>query len=193
MLRHRYQTQWYGSDGKLVDGPSPDCETIVTICETCDEVLLYDGIAEDEVDARPQLQWPRDIRLDKAVPSVVAHVYEEASKIKHVAPNAFAVMIRRALEALCEDRGVGSGSLAKRLESLASRGEIPQLLAEMSDTLRTLGNIGAHASSDSVTAPQTWAMDDFFRAVVEYVYVAPSKLAEFKGQLKQLKAVDNTP
>lgn len=29
----------------------------------------------------------------------------------------------------------------------------------------------------------TWALSDFFRAVVEYIYVAPSKLKTFREKL----------
>ncbi len=96
-------------------------------------------------------------------------------------------MIRRALEAICDDRGIEKGSLVQRLRQLAERGEVPPLLAEVSDTLRILGNLGAHSSDMSVTPPDTWAIDDFFRAIIEYVYVAPSKLNEFKEKLQNLK------
>jgi len=34
---------------------------------------------------------------------------------------------------------------------------------------------------------QVSAIDEFFRAVVEYVYVAPSKVQSFRKQLEQLK------
>jgi hypothetical protein len=115
-------------------------------------------------------------------------VYAEAIRIKRNAPNAFAVMLRRALEAVCDDRGVEGGVLARRLKILADRGEMPPLLAEVSDVVRILGNMGAHASEMSVTPPDTWVLDDFFKAIVEYVYVAPSKLKEFKKNLERLKS-----
>ena len=92
-------------------------------------------------------------------------------------------MIRRSLEALCDDRGVKEHSLVKMLEELVKRGEIPETLAEMTTVLRLIGNAGAHHSDVKVIVPMTWAMDEFFRAVVEYVYVAPSKLADFKEKL----------
>lgn len=94
-------------------------------------------------------------------------------------------MIRCALEAICDDRDIPRGSLHKRLEELAGRGEIPPRLAEMSTVLRILGNAGAHSSLQSVTVPMTWAMDEFFRAIVEYVYVAPGKLAELSKRLQR--------
>lgn len=54
--------------------------------------------------------------------------------------------------------------------------------------LRFLGNVGAHAVEESVMPWQVYAIDEFFRAVVEYVYVAPSKLKDFKDSLAKFKS-----
>jgi hypothetical protein len=179
-FKHTYHTTWYESDGTPDDNSGPECEAIVCICETCDQVLLYDGISAQESGALPALRYPLSQRLHDSVPERVRACYEEASRTKLQAPNAFAVMIRRAIEEICDDRKIPSGTLAKRLKKLAERGDIPPTLAEITDVLRLLGNMGAHAATKSVTVPQTWAIDDFFRVVIEYVYVAPSKLAKFR-------------
>ena len=89
-------------------------------------------------------------------------------------------LIRRALEALCDDRKVAPGTLHSRLASLANKGEIPPVLVEITSVLRTLGNSGAHNTEQKVKAPMNWRMDTFFRTLVEYVYVAPARLDEFR-------------
>jgi len=164
----------------------PDCEAIVCICETCEQILVYDGIARAEVDAWPQLRYPERESLDPSVPEPIRETYQEAARVKRNAPRAFALLIRRAVEAICDDRDVPAGNLASRLRTLSQRGDVPPVLAEMTDVLRLLGNIAAHGSPDSVKVPMTWAIDDFFRAIVQYVYVAPSKLADFKARLEKL-------
>jgi len=163
------------------------CAYYVAVCETCGEILLYRALAvpvEDKDFSLAHLIWP-DPGLHRAVPKVVTECYAEAAKIKNLAPNAFAVQIRRALEALCDDRGAKKGTLRHRLQDLASRGEIPPVLAEMTDALRLLGNIGAHATDQNVKPLHVLAIDDFFRAIIEYVYVAPSKLKEFRDRLEK--------
>lgn len=70
-----------------------------------------------------------------------------------------------------------------RLKSLAEKGEIPPVLVEVTNVLRTLGNSGAHNTEQKVTVPMTWQMDKFFRTLVEYVYVAPARLKEFQKSL----------
>lgn len=57
-------------------------------------------------------------------------------------------------------------------------------MAETTDVLRILGNLGAHAANQSVKPWQVYTIDSFFRTFIEYVYVAPSKLAEFRASLK---------
>lgn len=183
--RQRYlERTWSGPDGAEID--PTHWSTFIVVCETCGQILLYDNLADETDDAHfdtCELVYPRSARLHISVPRRIAEVYEEASRIREIAPNAFAVQIRRALEALCEDRGVRKGALQTRLRTLTESREIPPVLAEASEVLRLLGNVGAHRSDESVHPLLATAIDDFFRAIVEYVYVAPSKLEDFKSRM----------
>ena len=162
--------------------------SFVAVCETCEHLLIYDNVGdqlgEDDFNLG-DLVFPESGQLHRSVPATIADAYMEAYRIKELAPNAFAVQLRRAIEALCEDRKAKQGNLYVRLKDLADKGEIPPVLAEATDTLRILGNIGAHSIGESIHPLQTYAIDEFFRVVVEYVYVAPSKLKEFKKELKR--------
>jgi Domain of unknown function (DUF4145) len=185
-LCQAHSTVWYSVEtGERTDDDGPDCETIVCVCQTCNKVLVYSGLSRAETGEWPDLQYPEPGRLHRTAPGPVRDIYLEAALVKAKAPRAFALLIRRGVEAICEDRGITSGSLAVRLKKLAERGEVPPLLAEMTDVMRTLGNVAAHGPLEGVTVPMTWALDDFFRALVEYVYVAPSKLAEFRERLSK--------
>ena len=130
-----------------------------------------------------ELMWPEPGKMHSSVPASVQKCYAEAAAIKSRAPNAFANQIRRALEALCKDRGTGNRVLAQNIQELATRGEIPPTLAEMTDVLRMLGNIGSHAADEEIAPEYVEVIDDLFRAIIEYVYVAPWKVREFKARL----------
>lgn len=188
VYEHEYESAGYEIDtGRRIEMGVP-VTYFVAICSTCEALLLYCSFLseiESEYFSRAELIYPKGTELHISVPNAVQRAYAEAARIRNVAPNAYAVMIRRALETVCDNRNVDKGSLFKMLEELVARGEIPATLAEMSTVLRTLGNVGAHHSSDSVTIPMTWGMDEFFRAIVEYVYVAPSKLKAFTDSLKK--------
>jgi hypothetical protein len=158
----------------------------VATCETCKTILLYRSL-EDVNDPNEftsaDLVYPDDLDIHKSIPAPISQIYAEAIRIKNASPNGFAVQIRRALEAVCDDRGAIKGTLQTRIKDLSSKGVVPATLAEISDILRLLGNIGAHGISERILPWQVWAIHDFFKIVIEYVYVAPSKLREFKEHL----------
>jgi len=155
----------------------------LTRCSTYLEALLYRHI--DPINTPPALShgrfnlkqyeliWPVPRDLHPSVPERVRKIYAEAAAIRTRAPNAFENQICRSLEALCIDRGPNERILAKNIKELASRGEIPSTLAEMTDVLRQLGNIGSHAGDEEIDPAYVDVIDDFFRAIVEYVYIAP--------------------
>ncbi|MFH1908826.1 MAG: DUF4145 domain-containing protein [Chloroflexota bacterium] len=185
-------TGWFISDGEEVD---LTVVYFVASCETCNHILVYravEDIPDEKFFTSVDLEYPESGELHTSVPKTVSKIYIEALRIKSLAPNAFAVQIRRALEALCEDRGAKSGTLQKMLNELSTKGEIPSTLIEATDLLRLLGNIGAHASEDSVQPWQVRTIDEFFRAIVEYVYIAPNKIKEFRGGLKMFRSQTGT-
>lgn len=182
---HGFFGRSFKVDGSLSGYDLPS-RYFVAVCETCAEVLVYleEGtMIQDDNFTDAMLMWPMHRLVDGSVPTSVRSSYEEALRIKWVSPNGFAVLIRRAIEAICEDRGAKKSSLAKSLLELADRGEIPPTLAETTDVLRLLGNIGAHATKGEVKAGQVRAIDEFFQAVVEYVYIGPQRVREFKKHL----------
>ncbi|MDI3477951.1 MAG: hypothetical protein PWQ59_1476 [Thermoanaerobacterium sp.] len=142
-----YFDKGYDTEGKLVDSQLRS-KYYVAVCETCNQILLYNAFIEIVPDSffyEAELVWPEFGQLHKSVPSNIHEIYLEPSRIKELAPNAFAaVQIRKDLEAICDDRGVKNGSLKDRLDDLASKGEIPPKLAEITQVLRLLGNIGAY-------------------------------------------------
>lgn len=58
-----------------------------------------------------------------------------------------AIMVRRALECLCEDRGATGKTLKERIGDLKSKIILPAELFEALDNLRLLGNDAAHIES----------------------------------------------
>ena len=164
--------------------PAP-WSTFVAVCETCGHVLLYDNPG-DQIEEKEfhsgVLEFPNH-GLHHSVPSSIRAVYDEASRIRALAPNAFAVQIGRALEALCDDRSAEGETLDLQLRDLAKKHEIPIIFAELAHTLRLLRNKGAHSGNEGVHQLEAYQLDEFFRVLVEYVYVAPSKLAAFRKRI----------
>jgi hypothetical protein len=161
----------------------------LAVCETCDLAILYyfDGEGSYDPDGsdlqNARIVWPVVFDLSDAVPDGVRRSYLEAARIRQIAPTAYAVQIRRSLEAICDDRGAVRGTLQKRLQDLAFKNQIPPVLAEMSEIVRVLGNIGAHANEHQISAYDAQVIDEFFRSIVEYVYEAPKRIQDFRRML----------
>ncbi len=129
------------------------------------------------------LLWPTLGRLlPSSVPKNVCQIYDRALKVR-AEPNSFAVQIRRALEAICIDRGEPGRNLHDDLENLSKPGVFPPVVAEIAHALRDVENTGAHVKTHDVEDKQVQALDGFFHLVVNYVYEAPAKLESYRKLL----------
>lgn len=158
-------------------------------CHTCREVSLYgDRFCTRNHNSDPVkvidvhdlgLKWP-DLSLPESVPNNVRAAYEEALKVKQHSANAFANQIRKALEAVCNDREAKGDNLHNMLGNLEGRGEIPSQLGEMTDLIRMVGNAGSHADRFEVDYRFVEPIDDFFQTAVRYIY-------ELSNQIEQVQ------
>jgi hypothetical protein len=105
--------------------------------------------------------------------------------------NAYGVLIGRVLELICEDRNAGGTFLGERLADLAVKGEIPEKLVGVANSLRNLRNIGAHATLGELTPGEIPILDNLCRAILEYVYSAPYLVAQAEKRVEALKKSAN--
>jgi len=129
------------------------------------------------------LLYPAPRALGEAIPKEIRKSYEEARKVEKISPNAFAVLIRRSLELLCKDQKAKGNNLKEQIADLSERGIIPKPLVAMAETLRFIGNIGAHKIEVNIDLEETSAIDDFLVAMLEYVYVAPDKIKKLRDSI----------
>jgi hypothetical protein len=165
--------------------------SFVASCGTCQKIIVYDNPGNTIFDnefSRGELVYPNIPFLYHFVPEKVVNAYAEASRIKEISPNGFAVLIRRTLEILCNEFGIPDGTLVNRIRGLSDTGRLPPILLQAADLLRLVGNIGAHSSEKSVHPLHVSAIDEFFLAVIEYLYIAPQKIAGFQKRLAALEA-----
>lgn len=156
-------------------------------CETCSEPSLYGNweLVDDPEDLKQaKLLFPTSEELSNVVPESVRKVYRKALRVKKIDPDAFAVNIRKGLEHICKDQKARGSNLFQQLQDLAKRNILPSVLADATDVLREIGNIGAHASEKEVGPELAEIADDFFKLMIEYVYVLPSRLGDISAKLK---------
>jgi Domain of unknown function (DUF4145) len=101
---------------------------------------------------------------------------------------AAAIMIRRCLEELCEDRGAQGGNLKERIASLRSTVVLPNVLFQAMDELRLLGNDAAHIEAkvfDQIGKAEIEAAIELTKEILKGVYQLDSlvkKLQALKGR-----------
>ena len=118
------------------------------------------------------------------MPEKVERRFSSALRVQHVEPNAFAVMVGKTLEAVCNHEKIEGKTLSDKLNKLATSGRIPLILAQMAQQLRQIRNLGAHDAEDEITDEDVPIILDFLEAILEYLYVAPAKIAAVQARLK---------
>lgn len=159
------------------------------ICPACEGVTFrryYYHEMRDPEEWVLDVLYPPPEKTPSGLPGKIETAYQEAARVKSI-PNAYAVLLGRLLEMVCEDRKAVGSTLARKLDDLAARGEIPGPLAELAHNLRSLRNIGAHAGPVELTAAEIPLLDDLCRAVLEYVYSAPQLVERVKTRLSEMK------
>jgi len=157
-------------------------------CSTCKDISLVGGYATELPEKMHDypLLYPSSIELPDTVPRNIRAVYAEGAEIRHRAPNAFAGQIRKALELLCDDKKALGRDLFHKLQYLGNKGVLPITLTDMASLIRKIGNAGVHSKGE-VFFFDAALIDDFFRTVIEYVYIAPVMVESLKNRLEQYK------
>lgn len=100
---------------------------------------------------------------------------------------AAGIMVRKALEELCADRGARGSNLKDRLAALSTTVVLPQELLEGLDSLRLLGNDAAHIESQvfqQVGKEEVEVALEFAKEVLKAVYQYSALVAKLNA-LKQ--------
>jgi hypothetical protein len=188
MTRHSLHGTVTEEDEQEVEWESGNIETIpiewhllLFKCEVCKTASLR--VMGDWGD-KPQQVYP-ELKKLSGVPDAVKRSYDEARKVRRVSAIAFIALIRRALEYLCIDQRAVGRDLKEQLDYLSKNGIIPENLAKMAQEIRFFGNLGIHATQAKIDYADVHIVEDFYLAIIEYVYIAPEKLRKAQQRYKE--------
>ena len=121
------------------------------------------------------------------IPASIKSTFEEAL-ICHSSGCfvASAIMVRRTLEEICEDKSAQGNNLNKRLKDLESKIVLPKELLEAMDELRLLGNDAAHIEAkdyDVISDTELEIAIEVTKEIMKGLYQYSSLL----GKLRSLK------
>jgi hypothetical protein len=125
-----------------------------------------------------------DFDTTNVPPNVVAALEEAIICHANECYVAAAIMVRKALEELCADRGATGNTLKERITVLRGKVVLPQELLDGLDDLRLLGNDAAHIESkvyDKVGREEVEVGVEFTKEVLKAVYQMSDLLARLRG------------
>jgi uncharacterized protein DUF4145 len=124
------------------------------------------------------------------IPSTIKATLEEAIQCHaHSCFKASALMVRRLLEEVCQEREATGDNLKKRIHALKSKIVIPAELLTAADELRILGNNAAHIEArtyDEIGKEEVTVAIELAKEILKSVY-------QYKSLLDKLKNLQTKP
>jgi hypothetical protein len=167
-------------------------------CPACSKITVqmygFNGLM-DVNDVTFIILYPATHKDDipSGLPEAINKALIAAQKVKSIDVNAFAVLLGRVLEMVCQDRKASGKNLSEQLKDLAEKNEIPNKLVVVANKLRLLRNIGAHAGLGELTAGEIPILNALCNAVLEYVYTAPYLADQAEQRVNELKLKGKEP
>ena len=141
-----------------------------------------------------QRTYPSDtISFEKTgVPAPILNAFQEAITChSNQCFTASAIMIRKTLEVICDDRQATGKNLKSRLQDLGGKIMIPKELVEGMDELRLLGNDAAHIEAktfDQTGKDEIEISIEFTKEILKAVYQYDDLLSKLR-KLKKDKSI----
>ncbi|SCG75941.1 protein of unknown function [Micromonospora echinaurantiaca] len=166
------------------DDPNyPDFEYTLLCCTNCREASLQvrEHWVFDTPNEIPKFVYPARRQLSTDVPAELRREFEEARTcFEAKAYTATVVMVRRTLEGIGVDNDINDRPLARQIERMKTEGLIDNSIAEWADSLRALGNQGAHFTGRQVSREDANDALDFAEALLDHIYVYKKRFEEFR-------------
>ena len=154
-------------------------EYTLAACTGCGEPALFfrtDVIFQEEFleieEPGFERLWERSPRaLDFSVPESVRLPYLEACEAELMnLPTASAVMVGRALEAVCDDLSTGNKGIYETLRTLRDQGKLSHEMFAWAEHLRILRNLAAHSTERMIDPVELESALEFLEALLIIIY-----------------------
>jgi hypothetical protein len=182
---------WDGWNKEQTHPATLPVEYALVQCSECREgsVQIREDFGRGFQDDKPGIVYPAKRKLSRNVPGPLRREFEEAQAcFSAKAYEATVVMVRRILEGACKENNVQERTLVKSLEKLKADGLIDNKIAEWADTLRVLGNEGAHYTGRKVPRDDSEDALAFAEALLDHIYVLRKRFEEFARRRSNKRA-----
>jgi len=154
--------------------PNPDCAALIYLVYTPNTAEVIASYPPERLDfdasaLPPEVQGP----LEEAIDCHAGECYPAA-----------AVMVRRTLEAVCEDQGAAGDDLYKRIENLGEKIVLPKGMIKALHNLRLLGNDAVHVEARvyaEIGKREVEVAVDVAKTILQATYQMDAILDELEG------------
>jgi uncharacterized protein DUF4145 len=154
--------------------PNPDCAALIYLVYTPNKAEVIASYPPERLDfdasaLPPAVQAP----LEEAIDCHAGECYPAA-----------AVMVRRTLEAVCEDQDASGEDLYKRIENLGKKIVLPKGMIKALHNLRLLGNDAVHVEARvyaEVGKREVEVAVDVAKTILQATYQMDAILDELEG------------
>lgn len=139
----------YFNKGSGVPERDSDVQLSICKCPNCHQYLInIEGIGDAVSDVNLQVRpLSSAIQFPEYVPEGIRQDYEEACAIVNLSPKASATLSRRCIQSMIRDFwNITDKTLMKEIDLLEYK--IPATQKKVLQSLRQIGNIGAHPETD---------------------------------------------
>ncbi len=165
-------------------------------CATCGGLNLYGDFVKYPLsrDLTRSKLYPRGFDLTppsrnlspaQPIPAEIVELYEQVWPLRQRSPSAFIGQIKRLMLAVCDDQDCPAGSFALRMKYLLSVECCPstglELVHGLVDAMAAMGETRPDAQ---LTVWDMQSADDFFRLVMEMVYLTPARIRKISRQTR---------
>lgn len=167
--------------------PFPQQFTFAT-CEICyypavysrDDYDLGAGFEDDEY---YRVYPPHERSVPFVLPTIVRESYDEAVRCEvHKSWIACVTMVGRTLEAVTKEYAPEVRSMFGGLKKMYDDGAISQEIHDWANELRSIRNIGAHATAKKLSRQDAKESLDFLQAILETIYYMRPKFIAMKAR-----------
>ncbi len=173
--------------------PNQDCQKLYlkVVLTNIYSVVGYPAREGKEISSWELLPDSCARSLPDYIPQAIKSDYEEACKIKNLSPKASATLSRRCLQGMIRDffSDVKPGKLKNEIDSIKDK--VDPLIWESIETVRKVGNIGAHMEEDinvivDVEPNEAQLLIKLIERLIDEWYVARKNRQD---QLEEMKKV----
>lgn len=168
-------------------------------CEYCRRPTVTSAVERREedftwIENKTQVFPGTGREQSSAVPESIRSSIEEAKRcLQADAPVAAAIMVRRTIEALAQDKKAVGKNLAQLIEGLRSSGHIDARLFAWADALRLAGNSAAHDVERRTDPDDVRDMIHLAEAILDYVYVIQDRYERFQQRRQNPAEAEQQP